>query len=209
MSLPSSLAFLLPSSPLPPWPSHVWSAVFSVSLCFCLRFFLVQVLPCDPLMVLSLWLLCLSPCLLGFPCISQYSCHTSISAAMPQPCLHTILNHVFLSEDALPPGKTELDFSTGDPRILSSKSLTIWKAQADRAGTFLPLSPLKPTLLSLLAPHLLCAGCQSCLGCPGRADRVKQLLGESLFGLAPPPRSAYPLCAQPPVHHTVTKKVYG
>ena len=37
---------------------------------------------------------------------------------------------------------------------------------------------------------------------------MEKLLSERPFGLAPPPSPAYLLCAQPPVHHTVTKKVY-
>lgn len=38
VSLPSSSAFLLPSSPLPPLPSRLWSTVLSLPLCFSLLF---------------------------------------------------------------------------------------------------------------------------------------------------------------------------
>ena len=38
---------------------------------------------------------------------------------------------------------------------------------------------------------------------------MEKLLSERPFGLAPPPSPAYLLCAQPPVHHSVIKKVHG
>lgn len=103
--------------------------------------------------MLSLWLLCLPPCLLRFPCISQYS----VTHLHPPACLSPALSHpkpCLSFWGCLAPETTELALSTEDPRILSNESFTIRKAQADGAGTLLPPSPLKPPLLSLLVPHL-------------------------------------------------------
>lgn len=92
MSLPSFLAFLLPSSSLHPWFSHIWSTVLSLLLqplfFSCLGPALQSSSQALPLP------LCLPPCLLGCPHISQYSVthpyHPHASTLLlyyPKPCL--------------------------------------------------------------------------------------------------------------------------
>ena len=132
VSLPSSLAFLLPSCSLNPRLSHIWSAVLSLpvlAFLFLLSGSCPVVLrpgsPSGPYVYLRGPYGVLTP-------VSTLS-RTHITC-VPLPCFDIIPNQALPSEAALPQGKLSWT-PAGDPRILSSGSLTTRKSQADRMET--------------------------------------------------------------------------
>lgn len=131
---------------------------------------------------------------------------THTSTPRPQPCPKPSQTMSVLPQGKLsgtPPLKTQEYYRV---------SLTIWKDQADRARTL--LSPSPPKAYQSLASHcqsLTCCalGASLALDVPEELTEWRSSKVRGPLAWPHPSSPAYLLSAQPPVLHTVTKKVYG